>query len=148
MKNDSSSISSLTSDSLSGHLLVATPQMTDPRFKRAVIFICQHDTEAAMGLVINKPNTDLSFKKLAEHLNLDQSCLDSVSASMESLGRHIALFGKAQNKDELIRSIEAVSIDSLSTLTAQIIAGRPAMAAVGPVSAVMNATDLSDLFAS
>ena len=77
MKNDSLSISSLTSDSLSGHLLVATPQMTDPRFKRAVIFICQHDTKAAMGLVINKPNTDLSFKKLAEHLNLDQSCLDS-----------------------------------------------------------------------
>ena len=77
MKHDSSSISSPTNDSLAGHLLVATPQMTDPRFKRAVIFICQHDTKAAMGLVINKPNTDLSFKKLAEHLNLDQSCLDS-----------------------------------------------------------------------
>ena len=77
MKHDSSTISSPTSDSLAGHLLVATPQMTDPRFKRAVIFICQHDTKAAMGLVINKPNTDLSFKKLAEHLNLDKSCLDS-----------------------------------------------------------------------
>ena len=74
--------------------------------------------------------------------------LDSVSATMDSLGRHIALFGKAQNKDQLIRSIEAVSIDSLSILTAQIIAGRPAMAAVGPVSAVMNVTDLSDLFTS
>ena len=73
--------------------------------------------------------------------------LDSVSASMDSLGRHIAHFWKAQNKDELIRSIE-VSIDSLSTLTAQIIAGRPAMAAVGPISAVMNVTDLSDLFTS
>ena len=74
--------------------------------------------------------------------------LDSVSATMDSLGRHIALFGKAQNKDQLIRSIEAVSIDSLSVLTAQIIAGRPAMAAVGPVSAVMNVTDLSNLFTS
>ena len=51
--------------------------MTDPRFRRAVIFICQHDTEAAMGLVINQPNTDLSFKKLVEHLNLNQSCLDT-----------------------------------------------------------------------
>ena len=75
MKHDSSSISSPTSDSLAGHLLVATPQMTDPRFKRAVIFICQHDTKAAMGLVINKPNTDLSFKKLAEHLNLTSLAL-------------------------------------------------------------------------
>ena len=74
--------------------------------------------------------------------------LDSVSATMDSLGRHITLFGKAQNKDQLIRSIEAVSIESLSILTAQIIAGRPAMAAVGPVSAVMDVTDLSDLFTS
>ena len=74
--------------------------------------------------------------------------LDSVSASMDSLGRHIALFGEAQNKDQLIRSIEAVSIESLSTLTAQIIAGRPAMAAVGPVSSVMNVSDLADLFTS
>lgn len=77
MKYGSSSTSSTLNDSLAGHLLVATPQMTDPRFRRAVIFICQHNTEAAMGLVINQPNTDLSFKKLAEHLNLNQPCLDT-----------------------------------------------------------------------
>ena len=77
MKHGSSSTSSPLNDSLTGHLLVATPQMTDPRFRRAVIFICQHDTEAAMGLVINQPNTNLSFKKLVEHLNLNQSCLDT-----------------------------------------------------------------------
>ena len=58
--------------------------------------------------------------------------LDSVSATMDSLGRHIALFGKAQHKEQLIQSIEAVSIDRLHMLAAQIIAGRPAMAAVGP----------------
>ena len=72
MKHGSSSTCSPFSDSLAGHLLVATPQMTDPRFMRAVIFICQHDTEAAMGLVINQPNTNLTFKKLTEHLNLNQ----------------------------------------------------------------------------
>ena len=75
MEYSSSSTPSPLCESLAGHLLVATPQMTDPRFRRAVIFICQHDTEAAMGLVINQPNTDLSFKKLVEHLNLNQACL-------------------------------------------------------------------------
>ena len=65
------------SESLAGHLLVATPQMTDPRFRRAVIFMCQHDTEAAMGLVVNQPNTDLSLQKLTEHLNLNQPSLDT-----------------------------------------------------------------------
>ena len=98
--------------------------------------------------------TDCSFNIKADELlrskqQLKASVLmrlDSVSATMDSLGRNIALFGKAQNKDKLIRSIEAVSMDSLHTLTAQIIAGRPAMAAVGQVKAVMNSADLSDLF--
>ena len=77
MEHDTSSTSPPFSDSLAGHLLVATPQMTDPRFRRAVIFICQHDIEAAMGLVINQPNSDLSFQKLAGHLNLNQPFLDT-----------------------------------------------------------------------
>lgn len=74
--------------------------------------------------------------------------LDSVSASMDSLARHIALFGEVQNRDYLINSIQAVSMDSLHALTAQIIAGRPAMAAVGPVKNVMSVGELSDLFAA
>ena len=74
--------------------------------------------------------------------------LDSVSASMDSLARHIALFGEVQNNDYLINSIQSVSMDSLHALTAQIIAGRPAMAAVGPVKNVMSAGELSDLFAA
>ena len=77
MEHDTSSTSPPFSDSLAGHLLVATPQMTDPRFRRAVIFICQHDIEAAMGLVVNQPNSDLSFQKLAGHLNLNQPFLDT-----------------------------------------------------------------------
>jgi putative transcriptional regulator len=41
--------------SLAGQLLVAMPQMGDPRFARSVIYLCTHSGEAgAMGLVINK----------------------------------------------------------------------------------------------
>ena len=39
---------------LAGRLLIATPQMGDPRFKDAVIYICSHDRSGAMGIVINK----------------------------------------------------------------------------------------------
>ena len=40
--------------SLAGHLLVAMPQMPDPRFARSVIYLCTHSEEAgAMGLVVN-----------------------------------------------------------------------------------------------
>ena len=39
---------------LAGHLLVAMPNMRDPRFERTVIYMCVHNAEGAMGLVINK----------------------------------------------------------------------------------------------
>jgi putative transcriptional regulator len=39
---------------LTGRLLIATPEMGDPRFKSAVIYICSHDSSGAMGIIINK----------------------------------------------------------------------------------------------
>ena len=40
---------------LTGQLLVATPEMTDPRFAESVIYMVKHDAGGAMGLIINKP---------------------------------------------------------------------------------------------
>ncbi|MCZ6722029.1 MAG: YqgE/AlgH family protein, partial [Proteobacteria bacterium] len=36
---------------LDGHLLVAMPTMSDPRFARTVIYLCAHTADGAMGLV-------------------------------------------------------------------------------------------------
>ena len=41
--------------SLAGELLVAAPEMGDPRFERTVILIVHHDPSGALGIVINKP---------------------------------------------------------------------------------------------
>jgi len=48
--------------SLAGRLLVAMPSLGDSRFDRAVILVCHHDENGAMGLVINHslPGLDLS----------------------------------------------------------------------------------------
>ena len=43
------------SAALKGQLLLAMPQMNDPRFHRAVIFMCVHDEKGGMGMVINNP---------------------------------------------------------------------------------------------
>jgi len=40
---------------LAGQLLVATPEMGDPRFAETVIYMLRHDETGAMGLIINKP---------------------------------------------------------------------------------------------
>lgn len=55
---------------LTGHLLVAMPSMTDPRFQRAVIYMCLHNAEGAMGLVINRLVDSLTFDELLEQLDL------------------------------------------------------------------------------
>jgi len=64
-----------TSDSpyLVGHLLVAMPGMPDQRFSRAVIYICAHNDDGAMGLVINQPMAEMSFGDLLAQLNLVQT---------------------------------------------------------------------------
>jgi putative transcriptional regulator len=38
-----------------GQLLVATPEMRDPRFAETVIYMVKHDADGALGLVINRP---------------------------------------------------------------------------------------------
>lgn len=55
---------------LTEHLLVAMPSMGDPRFERTVIFLCSHDEEGAMGLVVNAPVAGVDFADLAEQLSL------------------------------------------------------------------------------
>ncbi len=55
---------------LTGELLVAMPQMQDPRFARTVVFICAHTSDGAMGLVINKLVDSVSFPDLLEQLNI------------------------------------------------------------------------------
>ncbi len=41
--------------SLEGQLLIASPQMNDQRFHRAVILMLHHDDHGAMGVVLNRP---------------------------------------------------------------------------------------------
>ena len=41
--------------SLKNHFLIAMPHLDDPDFSRAVIYICDHTEEGAMGLIVNQP---------------------------------------------------------------------------------------------
>lgn len=42
-------------DSLKGQLLVASPALLDPNFRRAVLLVTEHSDEGAMGLVLSRP---------------------------------------------------------------------------------------------
>jgi putative transcriptional regulator len=49
---------------ITGQLLVATPEMKDPRFAETVIYMVKHDADGAFGLVINRPMAKGSFEDL------------------------------------------------------------------------------------
>ena len=56
---------------LSGQLLVAMPGMEDPRFAKTVIYVCAHNEDGAMGLVINRAIELLTFPDLLEQLGIE-----------------------------------------------------------------------------
>ncbi|MEO1014823.1 MAG: YqgE/AlgH family protein [Pseudomonadota bacterium] len=58
-------------DFLAGKLLIAMPNMTDPRFEKALVLICSHDEEHAMGVVVNKPLKQVELGELLEQLGID-----------------------------------------------------------------------------
>lgn len=58
-----------TLKTLKNHFLIAMPVLTDPYFKKSVVYICEHDDQGAMGFIINFP-VKLTLQELLK--NVDQ----------------------------------------------------------------------------
>ncbi|MEI7608675.1 MAG: YqgE/AlgH family protein [Rhodospirillaceae bacterium] len=58
---------------LTGQLLIAMPAMPDARFQRTVVYVCAHNAEGAMGLVINRLFGSITFASLLEQLDIQPS---------------------------------------------------------------------------
>ncbi|GAA4717948.1 YqgE/AlgH family protein [Sphingomonas lutea] len=56
---------------LSGKLLLAMPGMADPRFERAVIALCVHDENGAIGIGIGHKRAGIGFRGLLKQLDID-----------------------------------------------------------------------------
>ena len=56
---------------LAGKLLLAMPGMADPRFERAVIALCAHDENGAIGIGIGHKRSGITFAGLLRQLDID-----------------------------------------------------------------------------
>jgi putative transcriptional regulator len=56
--------------SLKGQLLLAMPQIGDPRFHHAVVFMAVHDEKGAMGMVINNPLPSPNFGEVLKQVGV------------------------------------------------------------------------------
>ena len=54
-------------DSLRNHFLIAMPSLTDPYFKKSVVYLCEHDEKGAMGFIINFP-VKLTLQELLKNV--------------------------------------------------------------------------------
>ncbi|MDE0780322.1 MAG: YqgE/AlgH family protein [Alphaproteobacteria bacterium] len=57
-------------DNFVGQVLLAMPTMSDPRFERAVIYVCAHNEDGAMGIIINKILDSIDFRELSGQLDI------------------------------------------------------------------------------
>lgn len=71
--------------SLDGQFLIAMPGMLDERFTRAVIYLCAHSDEGAMGLIINRVQ-QIRFPELLVQLGIIEEQEESgLSESVRSI---------------------------------------------------------------
>ncbi|PSV26569.1 MULTISPECIES: YqgE/AlgH family protein [unclassified Photobacterium] len=69
---------------LTNHFLVAMPTMQDPQFKQSVIYLCEHNNEGAMGIIINQP-IDISIADMLEQIEVERKLPVADPISLESL---------------------------------------------------------------
>ncbi len=51
-------------------ILIASPQMKDPNFEGAVVLLCQHDRDGALGVVVNRA-TEFTIQDVMDSLEVD-----------------------------------------------------------------------------
>ncbi len=70
--------------SLTNHFLIAMPQLADPNFFQSVTYICKHDEEGALGIIINQP-TRMQLNDVFEQID--------ISSDDENINQHPVYFG-------------------------------------------------------
>jgi putative transcriptional regulator len=115
---------------LTGKLLAAMPSMSDPRFAKALIFLCAHDANGAMGIAINNELTNIPLSLLLSQLSLptadDFEDFPVLQGGPVETARGLLLHSSDVLKTESIR------IDRDFAVTGTIEALREIVAGVGP----------------
>jgi putative transcriptional regulator len=57
---------------LTNHFLIAMPNMADPYFSRTLTYVCEHNDQGALGIVVNRP-IDMTLQALFERLSLSMN---------------------------------------------------------------------------
>jgi putative transcriptional regulator len=65
----------MQSVNLTRHFLIAMPAMADPHFSKTLTFICEHNDQGALGVVVNRP-INMTLQALLEQIEIKSTTLD------------------------------------------------------------------------
>ena len=113
--------------SLRDHFLIAMPAMADGNFSEALVYICDHSKEGAMGLVINRP-MEVPLSTVFEQMQLDSSSpMDTqplLSGGPVSVERGFVLHsGDDQSWESTMKVSPQVSLTASRDIIADMAAG-------------------------
>lgn len=57
---------------LTHHFLIAMPGMADPHFSKTLTYVCEHNDQGALGVVVNRP-IDMSLRALFDRLSIEMT---------------------------------------------------------------------------
>ena len=59
-------------DNFSNHFLISMPHMTDSFFHKSLVYICEHDGDGAMGMIVNKTMPSQNVQDILTQTGLNQ----------------------------------------------------------------------------
>ena len=126
---------------LDDHFLLAMPAMKDDRFARTVIYICAHNEEGAMGLIINQPQ-QMRFPELLVQIGVieEKDAIRLPDSARDLVIRHGGPVDRSRgfvlhSEDVLMESSTPVADDIFLTATVDIL--RAISAGKGPKHTLM-----------
>ena len=123
-------------NNLGGQILLATPSMHQSVFKDAVIFLCSHSADGAMGVIINKPLQAITFSSICKDLKIEaQASLDLpiLFGGPVEKNRGVVLHSQDYNTEE-----ETIKCTSTLSMTASFSILSDLAKGLGPSNALMT----------
>jgi len=104
----------MSSINLTHHFLIAMPNMVDPYFARTLTYVCEHNDQGALGIVVNRP-IDMTMQALFERLSLTLRHSELADAPVFFGGpvqtdRGFVLHAPAGNWQSTLRVREAIGL--------------------------------------
>jgi putative transcriptional regulator len=124
--------------SLEGQLLIAMPGMADPNFNGTVTYICKHDENGAIGIVVNRPS-DMSLGEVCRQLKLEAKLGEQADQPIMNGGpvepeRGFVLHLSAQSFDSTVDPDAAIKVTVSQDILQAIARGEgpaPSLVALG-----------------